>query len=84
MIDMKGSRNTKFSTKQFSSVQSLNRVQLFVTPWTATCQASLSITNSRSLLKLMPIEPVMSSSHLILSSPPLPAANPSQHQGIFQ
>ena len=79
MIDMKGSRNTKFSTKQFSSVQSLNRVQLFVTPWTATCQASLSITNSQSLLKLMPIEPVMPSSDLIFCCPLLlpPSVFPS-------
>ena len=40
----------------FSSVQSLSRVQLFETPWTAACQASLSINNSRSLLRLMPID----------------------------
>ena len=49
-----------------SSVQSLSRVQLFATPWTATHQASLSITNSQSLLKLMSIESVMPSNHLIL------------------
>ena len=49
-----------------SSVQWLSRVQLFVTPWAAACQASLSITNSRSLLKLMSIQSVMPSSHLIL------------------
>ena len=54
---------------QFSSVQSLSRVRLFVTPWTAACQASLSITNSRSSLKLMSIESVMPSSHLILCRP---------------
>ena len=53
----------------FSSVQSLSRVLLFATPWTAACQASLSITNSRSLLKLMSIESVMPSSHLILCRP---------------
>ena len=53
----------------FSSVQSLSRVQLFVTPWTAARQASLSITNSWSLLKLMPIESVMPSNHLILYRP---------------
>ena len=53
----------------FSSVQSLSRVRLFVTPWIAARQASLSITNSRSLLKLMPIESVMPSSHLILCRP---------------
>ena len=50
----------------FSSVQSLSCVQLFATPWTAACQASLSITNFWSLLKLMPIESVMPSNHLIL------------------
>ena len=54
---------------QFSSVQSLSLVQLFTTPWIAARQASLSITNSRSLLKLMPIESVMPSSHLILCCP---------------
>ena len=54
---------------QFSSVQSLSRVQLFATPWIAASQASLSITNSQSLLKLMPIELVMPSSHLILCRP---------------
>ena len=52
-----------------SSVQLLSRVQLFATPWTAAHQASLSITNSRSLLKLMPIESVIPSSHLILCHP---------------
>ena len=51
------------------SVQSLSHVWLFMTPWTAACQASLSITNSRSLLKLMPIKSVMPSSHLILCHP---------------
>ena len=51
------------------SVPSLSRVRLFVTPWIAACQASLSITNSRSSLKLMPIELVMPSSHLILYCP---------------
>ena len=53
----------------FSSVQSLSRVQLFVTSWTAASQASLSITNSQSLLKLMSIESVMPSNHLILCHP---------------
>ena len=52
-----------------SSVQLLSCVLLFVTPWTAACQASLSITNSRSLLKLMSIESVMPSNHLILCRP---------------
>ena len=54
---------------QFSSVQLLSRVRLFVTPWTATRQASLSITNSRSSPKPMSIESVMPSNHLILCCP---------------
>ena len=54
------------------SVQLFRRVRLFVTPWTATHQASLSITNSWSLFKLMSIELVMPSNHLILCCPPLP------------
>ena len=53
----------------FSSVKSLSHVQLFETPWTAAQQASLSITNSWSLLKLMPIELLMPSNHLILCHP---------------
>ena len=69
---------------QFSSVQLLSRVRLFATPWTAAHQAFLSITNSRSLLKLMSIESVMPSSHLILSSPSPSAFNLSQDQGLFQ
>ena len=64
---------------QFSSVQSLSCVRLFATPWTAAHQASLSITNSRSLLKLMSIESVMPSNHLILCHPLLfpPSVFPS-------
>jgi len=54
---------------QFSSVQSLSCVRLFVTPWIAACQATLSITNSRNSLRLMFIESVMPSSHLILCCP---------------
>ena len=54
---------------QFSSVQSLSRVWLFATPWTAARQASLSITNSQSSLRLTTIESVMPSSHLILCRP---------------
>ena len=62
---------------KFSSVHPLSRVGLFVTPWIAARQDSLSITNSRSLLRLMPIRSVMSSSHLILCRlllllPPIP------------
>ena len=53
----------------FTSDQSLNHVQLFATPWNAARQASLSITNSQSSLKLMSIESVMPSSHLILCHP---------------
>ena len=55
--------------KQFSSVQLLSRVRLFVIPWTAAGQASLSITNSWSLPKLMSIESVMPSNHLTLCHP---------------
>ena len=55
--------------EMFSSVQSLSHVRLFVTPWTVARQASLSITNSRSLLKLMSIEVAMPSNHLILCCP---------------
>ena len=54
---------------QFSSAQSLSHVWLFVTPWTTACQASLSITNSRSLLKLMSIKLVRPYNHLILCVP---------------
>ena len=56
----------------FSSAQLLSPVRLFVTPWTAACQASLSITNSQNLLKLMSIESVMPSNHLIVCCPLLP------------
>ena len=58
----------------FSSVHLLSHVQLFATPWTAACQAFLSITNSQSLLKLMSIESVMPSNHLILCHPLLPSS----------
>ena len=58
-----------FSHFPFQSIQSLSRVQLFATPWTAACQDSLSITNSQSLFKLMSIESVMPSNHLILCHP---------------
>ena len=65
------------ASSPISSVQLLSHVRLFVTPWIAVCQASLSITNSWSLLKLMPIELVMPFSHLILCRrllllPPIP------------
>ena len=68
-----------WSQRPLSSVQALSRVRLFVTPWTAARQASLSITNSRSLLKLMSTESVMPSNHLILCRPLLlpPSVFPS-------
>ena len=68
---------------QFTIV--LNRVRFFVTPWTAARQATLPISNSWSLFKLMSIEWVMPSNYLILYRPPVsPALNLSQHQGLFQ
>ena len=69
---------------RFSSVQSLSNIRLFVTPWTAACQASLSITNSRSPHKPMSMESVMPSNRLILSSSSPSALNLSQHQGLFK
>ena len=92
--DKPGCRSQKFRDKfykfpkssrnsvQFISVQSLSRVQPFATPWIATCQASPSITNSWSSLKLMPIKLVMLSSRLILCCPllllpPIPPASGS-------
>ena len=60
---------SQFGLRYISSVQSLSCVQLFETLWTAARQASLSITNSRSLLKLMSIESMMPSNHLILCRP---------------
>ena len=65
----KESDMTEQLTFQFISVQALSHVWLFATPWAAAHQASLSIINSQSLLKLMSIELVMPSDHLILSSP---------------
>ena len=70
---------------QFSSVQSLSHIWLFVTSRTAAQQAALSITNTQSLLKLMSIESVMSSNHLLLCRPLLLLPSLlSQHQGLFQ
>ena len=62
-------KDHRIQSHSASSVQSLSPVWLFATPWTAARQASLSITNSRSLLRLMPIESVMPSSHLMLFCP---------------
>ena len=72
------SHSTYHNSTSFMSVQSLSCVRLFVTPWTATRQASLSIPNSQSPLKLMSIESVMPSNHLILCPPLLlPSIFPS-------
>ena len=60
---------SNFNFRTLSSVQSLSRVRLFVTPWTAAHQGSLSITNSWSLLKLLSIESVVPSNHHILCHP---------------
>ena len=65
----KGLGKRRIKSLGFSSVQSLSRVRLFATPWIAARQASLSITNSQSSLRLMSIESVMPSSHLILLHP---------------
>ena len=67
----------------FNSVQSLSRLWLFETQWTAPCQASLSITNSCSLLKLMSIESVMPSNHLILCCPLLPISLLKYFSNLF-
>ena len=64
------------------SILSLSYVQLFITPWTASRQDSLPITNFQSLIKLMSIESVMPSNHLIPLSSPSPAINLSQHQSL--
>ena len=66
-----------------SSSQLLPCVRLFVTPWTAACQASLSITNSQSLLKLMSIKSVMPSNHLILCCSLLPHLQSFPASGSF-
>ena len=75
----------KCQRSTISSVQLLSRVGLLATPWTTACQTSLSNTSSWSLLKLVSIESVMPSNHLICHpSPSPPAFNLSQHQGLFQ
>ena len=73
--------NTEF---QFSSVQLLSHVQLFATPWTAACQALLSITSSQCLLKFMSIVSVMPANHFTSVIPFAPSFNLSQHQGLFE
>ena len=69
---------------EFSSVQSLSAVWFFVTPWSAACQASLSITNYQSLLKFMSIELVRPSNHLILCGPLLLPPQSFPDSGSFQ
>ena len=69
ILGISGLKYTEMGEFNFTSVQSLSRVQLFVTPRTLACQASLSITYSQSLFKLMSIKLVMSSNHLILCCP---------------
>ena len=90
-INMEGFKTREVSSRayvkkqlMFSSVQSLSRVWLFATPWTATPKASLSITNTQSLLRLMSIKSVMPSNQLILCWPLLLPFNLSQHQGLFK
>ena len=68
-LDMGQQTGSKLGKEYVSSLQPLSHVRLFVTPWTAALQASLSITNSQSLPKLMSIELVMPSNHLILCCP---------------
>ena len=76
---LKGNKSLEYEEHSGQPVQSLSHVRLFVTPWTMARQASLPITNSQSLLKLMSIESVMPSNHLILSRPLflLPSVFPS-------
>ena len=88
IVSVLGSWNTSVNTHKYPyslgvSVQ-FSHVWLFVTPWTAACQASLSITNSRSPPKRMSIESMMPSNHLILCRPLLLLPSLFQHQGLFQ
>ena len=70
MLRMSSCKRMKIDPSvQFSSFQSLSRIQLFMTPWTAACQDSLSITNSWSLFKLISMESMMPSNHFILCPP---------------
>ena len=79
-----GEKVSELSEAQFSSVLSLSRVQLFVIPWTAARQDSLCIANSQSLLKLMSIESVMLSNHLILCQPFSSCLQSFPESGSFQ
>ena len=77
-------QNSNLLSYQLSSVQSLSHVRLFATPWTTAWQASLSISKSWSLFKLMSIESVMPSNHLVLCHPLPPTFNISHHQGLYK
>ena len=79
----RGIRSKLMIQHQFSSVQSLSHVRLLVTPWITAHQASLSITNSRSSLKLISIESVMPSNHLILCHTLLPCPQSLPTSGSF-
>ena len=85
ILTIMNSAAVNISSVQFSSVQSLSRVRLFATPWTAAHKASLYITNPWSLLKLMYTESVMIS-NISFSVIPFSSSvfNISQHQGLFQ
>ena len=84
MLAPSGKPPKEVSSVQFSSVQSLSHVRLSATPWTAALQASLSITNSHNLPKLMSIELVMPSNHLFLCCPLLLPLQFSPASGSFQ
>ena len=68
---------------EFSSVHLLSRARLFATPWTAACQASLSIANSQSVTQVHQVSDAIQPSHPLTSPSPL-AFNLSQHQGVFK
>ena len=82
--EAKGDSNVQNREVLFSSAYSQTHVRLFATPWTAACQASLSITNSQSLLKPMSIESVMPSNHLILCRTLLLCLQSFPASGSFQ
>ena len=84
ILGISGLKYTEMGEFNFTSVQLLSRVQLFVTPRTLACQASLSITYSQSLFKLMSTELVMPSNHSSSVVPFSSTFNLSQHQGLFQ
>ena len=83
MICCKPLQTVYHNKVQFSLVQSLSHVRLFATPWTAACQAALSITNSQSILKLTSIGLVTISNHLILCSPHLFSPSLLPSIGVF-